>query len=482
LRITRPSTIRSFPSRIGRDLANHHGVVLPVPARSLACVALAALTGAACTLESGVGEDRGRTAVVADVPDRFRSSLDLLFVVDSTADAAALQSQLGSLFAEIFAYASLTDSGRLDLHVGVVSSDLGSGAAAVAGCTTAGDDGALRAPAPDAACAGLDDAWIDLRRDGNTIEGNVPGLGDPVELDAALQRAFGCMAQVGTSACSYPQPLAAARRALDADHPANQGFVRDDTALGVVFISGEDDCSAAGSSLFAGGDQGARFRCFDRGVTCEGDDVGGVMPGPQRGCRPAVGSDVLDVAAPAQTLRGLRSDDALVVTAALGDTAEIDVVDGPGGSPALAPACEGAEGALYPAVRLAGFVRQFAHSAVAPMCDGGPQALAKPTGAQLRRALGHRCLAERVRDLDADVPGIQWDCTVTAVGADGARTTLSACDSSAELTSTGPCFAIRAGTCPDFPSGLAVYVNWGGGRGHEAPLGVRTEVSCVVDD
>ena len=436
---------------------------------------------AACTLEGAVGQDSRPPAVVADVPDRFRERLDLLFVVDSTDDTAALQDQAAALFTDLFSFANLAEDG-LDLHVGVVSSDLGSGSAEVPGCTAAGDGGALRRPDDDVDCAGLTDAWLEIRREGTTLTGNIPGLGDTEDVEGVLRRAMACLSRVGTGGCSYPQPLAAAERALATDHPANRGFQRDDGALGVVFLAGEDDCSVSDAGFFdTSGGTAPRFHCFDRGVVCEGDDVGVVL-GPKRDCRPASDAQLMPPSRPADTLVPLRPVDALVVAAAVGDTATIDVVAEDGG-PALAPACQRDGAALYPAVRLSSVLGGFPHSTVAPMCADGPRAVAIPTGTQLRTAMGHRCLAGKVADIDAETPGRQWDCSVTAVAPDGARTTLSACaDVDDHLASPGPCFAIRPGPCSDFPSRLAVYVNWGPGRGAEAPLGMRTEVACLVDD
>jgi hypothetical protein len=60
--------------------------------------------------------------------------------------------------------------------------------------------------------------------------------------------AFSCIAQLGPDGCGYEQSLEAMYRALD---PAvNPGFIRDDAALAVLFITDEDDCSARDTSLY----------------------------------------------------------------------------------------------------------------------------------------------------------------------------------------------------------------------------------------
>jgi hypothetical protein len=437
----------------------------------------------ACTAEGIVGRDPRSTAIVADVPDLFRSELDLLLVLD-TGDGRHLAAGTATAVAHIHEYLQEVEGGRLDLRIGAVSSDLGSGGATVAGCSGDGAGGRLQV-SPDPACASLAGGHVRLVRDGDEYRGNLPGLGDgAVDRDGLapfLAAAVDCLTALPATTCPYPQPLAALERALE---PAvNPGFVRDGAALGVVVVAGEDDCSALDPTFYAEGSAdraAAAFRCFDQGVDCDGDDVGPAV-GAQRGCRAATRGDLADVGRPAAAIAAAKPAGAVVVAAAIGDTDDITIVAGDDDQRALAPSCERDQAVIYPSVRLGDFARRFPRSALAPMCDGGAAAVGAPTGAQLREALGHRCLAGAIRDVDPETAGIQWDCMVTAVHPDGARESLEACHWSYDpFAQAERCFAIAPGRCTDFDTQLAVTVNWGDGR-REAPLGVRTEVACQVE-
>jgi hypothetical protein len=481
----RPS--RRFPSRTAPEPAKNHEVG---PCRPTAAVICAVLATGACTVEGAVGRDPRSTRVVADVPDHFRDQLDLLLVVDNGGDGSRVGVDVA--LRHIHEYLGEVEDGRLDLRIGVTSSDLGSGSAAVAGCSGGGDGGRLLVAA-DPACASLAGGYLELVRDGDLYRGNLPGLGDASvdrdHLEPLLTAAIQCLTALPTTTCAYPQPLAALERALD---PAvNPGFVRDGAALGVVLVAGEDDCSARDPAFYAeGGDGGAAgddraaaaFRCFDQGVVCDGDDVGPAT-GAQTGCRAATRGELTDVGAPAAALAARKPAGAVVVAGAIGDTDAIEILGGDGEPRALAPSCERDDQAIYPSVRLGDFVGRFARRAIAPMCERGAAAIAAPTGAELRQALGHRCLDGDIRDVDPGTPGLQWDCAVTAVAGDGRRTSLEACHWAYDpLADDGPCFVIRPGLCTDFPTELSVFVNWGGPTPTQAPLGVRTEVACQVDE
>ena len=40
------------------------------------------------------------------------------------------------------------------------------------------------------------------------------------------------------------------KRALDGSNPENEGFLRDDAFLAVIFVADEDDCSAFSRGVF----------------------------------------------------------------------------------------------------------------------------------------------------------------------------------------------------------------------------------------
>lgn len=172
--------------------------------------------------------------------------LDLLFMVDDSNSMAQEQANLtqnfGRLVDALVRPPDRNDDGYPDwepledLHVGVVSSDVGTGGHVVQTCDdpAAGDDGALQ-------------------HAGNTrLEGcredypaYLEGPGD----DMADE--FTCVATLGTGGCGFEQQLESVRRALvDRRDGPNAGFLRDDTALAIVMVTDEDDCSAADASIF----------------------------------------------------------------------------------------------------------------------------------------------------------------------------------------------------------------------------------------
>ena len=185
-----------------------------------------------------------------DLPERecFEggAKLDLLFMVDDSNSMAQEQANLTANFSRLVD--ALVDppdrnddgypdwEALEDLHVGVVSSDVGTGGHVVQTCDDPadGDNGELLH-------AG------NLRLDG-CVENYPAFLEGP---HPQLARDFTCIATLGTGGCGFEQQLESVRRALvDRAGDTNAGFLRDDTALAIVLVTDEDDCSAADTSIF----------------------------------------------------------------------------------------------------------------------------------------------------------------------------------------------------------------------------------------
>jgi hypothetical protein len=418
----------------------------------------------ACAIDVRVGVDVPNRREVTDVPPSFRHALDLLFVVEDSEDVASVQSQLGGLWERVRGHLSYAEGGFPEVRLGVISTDVGVGIdGKIAGCTAIGDAGAL-VPGADGA------AWIDV---------------DPAD-PARADQAIGARLQLGSGACPFEQPLAAMQRALDPSNIANAGFLRDEAALGVVFVAGADDCSIGADGFFDdGAPAGDTFRCFRDAVHCVGDDVGDYEAGPQQGCvaRP-LNEHLVPLAASSEFLTGVKADaDALAVGALLGNPGSVAIEDR-GGALALSPACTG-DASLYPAVRLGAFAgSDDVAGAVTDLCSTTVADAGTPTALDVRRALGHRCLEGAIADVRPDEPGLQVDCQVYAVSPSGERE-LSACANPNHVFDVeGPCWAIKPGPadCGDFPTQLAVQVNWGGSTPTTAPADTRTSVRCLVED
>jgi hypothetical protein len=273
--------------------------------------------------------------------------LDVLVVVDTSGSMSQRQADLALALPAFISALRPDDVGtlKLDLHVGVVSTDMGAGA--FPNCRAGGDGGRLQSRA-GAGCPTVADSYISaVIGPGSSITSNVAGN--------KINEAFGCIAQLGTDGCAFEQPLLAVQRALDGK--TNPGFLRADSVLAVVVVTDEDDCSAVDTGLF---DPAvtvesflgplSSFRCFAAGVVC--DATGQV--GRWSSCAPRSGGYLLDVAAFASSLRSLRPGQ-LYFGAIAGPTEPVEVAREEGNL-VLQPSCQSAGGTGVPAIRLAKIV------------------------------------------------------------------------------------------------------------------------------
>ncbi|MBW2263043.1 MAG: hypothetical protein JRG91_13780 [Deltaproteobacteria bacterium] len=177
--------------------------------------------------------------------------VDILVVVDNSMSMAEEQATMARQFPELIS--SLLDpeinptTSRpvhvpiTDLHIGVVSTDMGTGGYSVETCSDPidGDDGILQ-HRPNPLIAGCEDEYPKyLTYD---VASPRPGLVDGMATD------FGCIGVLGIDGCGFEQQLKAGLKALTT-HAAwdgeNGGFLRDDTVLMVIWLSDEEDCSVA---------------------------------------------------------------------------------------------------------------------------------------------------------------------------------------------------------------------------------------------
>ena len=215
-----------------------------------------------------------------------RGAVDILFMVDNSSSMGPLQQQLAAGFDAFMNIIDALPGGTPDLHVGVVSSDMGVGDDSIAGCNGQGGDRGRLQFAPRGACTQTnlepDAHFIALRTeaDGSRTT-NYPG-GTPAQT-------FGCIAPLGELGCGFEQPFASVKHALDPAlaPPENLGFLRRDAFLAVIMVSNEDDCIASPgvplydttSNLTIGSTLGpaTNFRCNEFGHLC-----GGMTPRARR--------------------------------------------------------------------------------------------------------------------------------------------------------------------------------------------------------
>ena len=454
-------------------------------------------------MEVPIGVAAGSDPVrVVDIPERLVNKLDLLFVVDNSEEMSRLQQQLTQSFRLLYNQLAQNEIGLADLHVGVISTDLGvQDYAGQVDCSYSGDGGRLI----QRSCVPSGERFLRQEHDPDgTLHANFQLGADP---DAAIVEAFSCMANLGSDGCDYEQPLAAMEIALSRVHPESADFFRDDAVLGVVFLTNEDDCSVVDPTLFDPDNPDFNyaspdFRCFDHGVMCNGDDVR--LVGRFDDCFPHPHSDyVADIEHPIRVLEAARPADRLVVAGVMGDASLVEVVQSLDGDPQLVPGCDDAVtgSAAYPAVRLQAFIDSFAGGVVMPLCGERARPLDPLLipASRLRRALGTSCLYGAIGDSDDLAPGVQPACDVYRVtrgnpnvAADGVLHSVPACDDPVAPGSSSqlPCYVIAGSpACGGgaFDSNLALTIYGENGLpsgGGDRKIGLTSErvyADCVVE-
>jgi hypothetical protein len=172
------------------------------------------------------------------VTQKINNNLDLLFMIDDSLSMTSMQQKLLTqlpTFMNVLQGAQVTPN----LHVAVVSSDMGAKSDVNVGCTPSGDQGAFFSQ-PEGNCLATTLAT------GATFISDVDGVANFTDPIASV---FQCIAFLGSAGCGFEHQLASIDRALGADGlgppPAqNAGFLRQDAYLGIVMLTNEDDCSA----------------------------------------------------------------------------------------------------------------------------------------------------------------------------------------------------------------------------------------------
>lgn len=473
--------------------------LVPVTAMVMACGGTPQGSGAIADAGSGGadgmvipddGSLRWEVALVAG--PRSTTRIDLLFVVDDSESNVSPQlSRLIGQGDQLFADLTSALGVEPDLHVGVVTTNLGSGGYDLPGCLGDGDRGVLQNTPRIPGCSPPDGRYL--------VDVADPGGGRSTNYDGSFGEALACIGDVSRTGCGFEQPLEAMRRALDGSNPDNDGFLRDDAFLAVILVTDEDDCSVSDPSLFAppsGADDplGAltSFRCWEHGVVCQPDTPR--QPGRYYQCASREDSRYLrPVAEYRRFLLGLKSDPSMVYVhqvSGMFPWAEVALDDA--GDPTLVANCDASDAhpdwpALIPAWRLHSFTRSLAgRSEETSLCqlysDGQgtwPMEVVAPRIGRL--AGGSTCLMGQLWDSDPDTPETQPVCRAFDVtdpwSSSQVRTPISSC---ADAPGQRPCFSLhRATSCQtdrDYSLRAIVY------RGEAPPPDSFLVVECLHRD
>ena len=216
--------------------------------------------------------------------------VDLVVMVDDSPSMAPKVSKMNAQFPKLIAALKDPSDGTLpDLRVAVIDSDLGTGNAYSSGScgpkaladgtySPYGDLGRFQMLTSPTACAFSTGAeFLEYR------------AGKPVNYAGDINTVFACLAgNLGTLGCGEEHQLQAFEFALVAKGVGNErqqaDFLRPNALLGLLFLTDEDDCSAATMAGMFGEKpelrgESASLRCATRAHMCGGRKLADSPPG-----------------------------------------------------------------------------------------------------------------------------------------------------------------------------------------------------------
>ena len=390
-------------------------------------------------------------------------NVDLLFMVDNSNSMAEEQVNLVAelpRLVRVLASGDRDNDGTRDfnpvksLHVGIITSDMGAGPnTGVPTCARGlGDDGILRnrSRLTTAPCMATYPSGI--------FEFDRERMDDPNEFGATV----GCVANIGTGGCGFEQQLEASLKAVtpitasssnrpgyapprfvsadgipdavagNADSPGNAGFLRPNSALAIVLVTDEEDCSVRDYGLFVSGDP--RFAGVPLNLRCNtfGDPGAGYIHPVDRYV---------------SGFLGLRTDPNLLIFSGIvgipptteslalsgnysGILADPNMIPTPNAEGTnLNPSCSTMNGVAYPPIRIvqtaAGLASAGAAVSLSSICSPSFQPAIDTIIAKIADALRGACLP---RALNAAADGTV-DCEVyELLPAAGTEGVISNCD------------------------------------------------------
>lgn len=435
----------------------------------LSLATLGLLAGCPDRTISEVNPQQGRVEY-KDIPVSVNRDIDILFIIDDSPSMLDKQTNLKNNFPNFINVLNTIEGGLPNVHIGVVSSDLGTKGAGdqTAGpgigsgpgsCSGNGKSGNL------VTSASVQGVFIqDTKNPDGTRNVNYTGT---------LAAAFSSLASVGAGGCGFEQHIEAAKRAV-ANNPANTGFVRQNAYLALIFIQDEDDCSIAHSTLL-GSDTGTlgplqSFRCNRFGHVCTGGGAdSGQMnnTGVKTGCSSKDdGTYLTKVSDYITYFKSLKSDPANVIVAGIMGPAEatngqgkgetVELRTPPGGGtmiPAVAHSCsyQGANGTEVadPSIRMLQLFDGFPNrSTFNTICQQDLSGSLTQIAQLLRTVIGSPCIEGNLADVDPNTAGDQYDCSVSDVTnfgkANQSETVLPQCNNAGTPASSTnkPCWSI----------------------------------------
>jgi hypothetical protein len=201
-------------------------------------------------------------------------NVDILFLIDDSSSMKLAQDKLLRDF-PTFLTRLQDPPGLPNLHLAVISQDMGAGDGSITGCDATGGKQGIFQYTPRGTCTNTN------LNAGATYISDIAGIPN---YTGNVADVFACIAALGEVGCSFEHQFASLLRALGADGRAapaeNQSFLRPDAYLAIIMLTNEDDCSAApGVPLFDTASNSnvtsqlgppANFRCNEFGHNCDG--------------------------------------------------------------------------------------------------------------------------------------------------------------------------------------------------------------------
>jgi hypothetical protein len=433
------------------------------------------------------------------VEQAIKNKVDILFMVDDSPSMSPKQQELIKRFPQLIKV--LEDFGAKGnpawYHIGVVSSDLGSGPTAPSPNCKPGGKGAKlntfnRCPMIVTNTDGSQQcSGTPVPCNLGTVDGNPANFINFNQLDGSnnlpagktLADTFGCIAATGDTGCGFEHQLEASYRALHDQIPENAGFFRNGTdesaLLVVVLVTDEDDCSADPTTdLFDVNKVGAygldlSYRCTQYGIICDEDpnQPPYSAAGPFGSCRartPAEGGKLIDVqkyidyytkpAGPGGS-GGAKVDprDVIVVSITAPPSPVSSIVANPGNySMSCMPPLDPLKCAVLlqhscfapapldktffgdPAVRINQVVSAVANHQTTSICDTDYTSALQNLGTLITSFIGAGCLTSPVTNLNDP------DCVVEDVTDNGsAPPTINTIPSCLHNNNTPPCWKLE---------------------------------------
>jgi len=468
-------------------------------------LSLAALAGCPSRDVSAVDPNQSKEQQ-KEIPVNLNRDIDILWVIDNSGSMEQEQTSLANNFPEFVRVLEGIEGGLPNIHMGIVSSNMGTAPYEIDGDCQNSDEGVLQTldcPELTGGVRYIED--IATGEDGTERQRNYAG-------DLAAQ--FSCMAQLGTDGCGFEQHLAAMQAALSNDDE-NAGFLRPDAFLAVIFIQDEDDCSATDGEIFGGDPEDDRsstlgeyssFRCFEFGTACEPSDERSI--GPRDNCTPDENSQFIEsVSTYVEFLQGVKDDPSKVIVAEItGPTGPVTVAEDPDKEQIwVPPACVVCEGggtdceaavrseatdalvAAAPAVRMKAFLDGFPQrSTFQNICsyneslnDVDLSGALTQIALLLKRVVGNPCIEGNLVDGDPSSGGVQVDCRVSDVRNlnqdDAEEFPIPSCDNAG-----APCFRLVDDQSCGTETNLALEIDRGNPP-QDPPNNTTVVVRCLVE-